>query len=75
MSAIPARLRKQSLSLRQDTVAEGEPHLKSRLASYALALAQLAEKVEREEATPNSSQATPVAPVKVPREVVPEMVP
>ncbi len=45
----PADLRENARLLRGATGKETSSHLKTRLASYALALAQLAEKVEREE--------------------------
>ena len=63
-----SRLREQSLRMRQYAVAEGEPHLKSRLARHALDLAQLAEKVSRASGA-EREEATPAEPLKVPREV------
>jgi hypothetical protein len=44
-----SRFRELSLNMRQNVAVEAEPPLKLRLANYALALAQLAEKVDREE--------------------------
>jgi hypothetical protein len=48
---MPIVLREQSRSYRQAVSKESEPHLKCYLASHALALAQLAEKIEREKAS------------------------
>lgn len=47
----PAGLREQSRFFRQAITKEAEPHLKRYLASHALALAQLAEKIECEKAS------------------------
>jgi hypothetical protein len=44
-------------SLEKRVGKETEPHLKHRLASHALALAQLAEKIEREEAVTERDEA------------------
>jgi len=45
-----ADLREQSRLYRQASRKEADPNLKVRLAGHALALAMLAEKIEREEA-------------------------
>jgi hypothetical protein len=42
-----ANLRKQARYLLAEANKEAEPHLRRRLVSYALALAQLAERLER----------------------------
>jgi hypothetical protein len=46
----PTELRDEARLYRQAAAEESEPHLKRRLASHALALAQLAEMIERDEA-------------------------
>jgi len=43
----PAELRHNSRVFRHSAMSEDNPHLKLRLASHALALAQLAEAIER----------------------------
>jgi hypothetical protein len=43
----PAELRHNSRVFRHSAMSENNPHLKLRLASHALALAQLAEAIER----------------------------
>jgi hypothetical protein len=45
----PAELREASRQAREAATKETAPHLKQTLASHAFALAQLAEKLEREE--------------------------
>lgn len=45
----PEQLREEARLYRMAAVKETEPHLKRRLASHALALAQMAEKIERKE--------------------------
>jgi hypothetical protein len=55
----PAELREESRQYRQAAKKETTPEISRRLALHALALAQLAEKIEREEPSkPNSGQAT-----------------
>lgn len=51
-----AKLREESRVYRQATGNEADPHLKQFLASHALALAQLAERIERTE-TPRKDEA------------------
>lgn len=46
----PAELREESRLYRQVARKEATPHLKQMLASHALALAELAERMERKEA-------------------------
>jgi hypothetical protein len=46
----PMKLRGWSRLYREMAEKENEPHLRRHLASHVLALAQLAEKIEREEA-------------------------
>jgi hypothetical protein len=46
----PTELREEARRYRQASAEETEPHLKRHLASHALALAQLAEMIERDEA-------------------------
>ena len=46
----PAEWHEQSLSFRQMAEDESDPHLKRRLKQHALALAELARKIEREAA-------------------------
>jgi hypothetical protein len=48
MMPTPAELRETSRLTRLAAVQEAEPHLKRRLANHTFALAQLAEKIERE---------------------------
>jgi len=45
----PAELREASRLAREAASAEAELHIRMRLANHALALAQLAERIEREE--------------------------
>lgn len=47
----PAELRERSRFYRRMAGKETEPHLKRHLAAHALALAQLAEKIERDDAS------------------------
>lgn len=54
----PAELRDASRLAREAARAESAPHLRRRLASHALALAQLAEKIEREDAVREIAAAT-----------------
>jgi len=44
-----AEFREESRLYRQEAIKEADPHFKRRLASHALALAQLAERLERKE--------------------------
>lgn len=53
----PAELRELSRSYRKTAETTANPHFKRYLASHALALAQLAENIERREA-PNEVPAT-----------------
>jgi len=53
----PTECREGSRLFREAAGRETEPHLKHGLAGHALALAQLAEKIEREEATINRDEA------------------
>ena len=46
----PIKLREQSALYRETATAATAPHFKKRLADHARALAQLAERIEREEA-------------------------
>jgi hypothetical protein len=46
-SLTPAQLREDSRSARQMAATETDPHLKQLWANYALALAELAEQIER----------------------------
>jgi hypothetical protein len=65
----PAELRHNSRVFRHSAMSEDNPRLKLRLASHALALAQLAEAIEREEAARTEgyrSVATRVSSTKEP---------
>jgi hypothetical protein len=46
----PTKLREQSRLYREAAITATTPHLKKRLGDHALALAQQADKIEREEA-------------------------